>query len=170
MVVAAKGLAPCTVCIMAASATSESAALNYRPFDQKSIREIFQQASADALACACIDRPLFSRYEVALPWFFAQPLTEEAIDALQHIPAAIVDCDIFDCESSAIDDVQRALYALSQYPGRSLYLIARKGGCHPKLIQGGLRATSDSQLIHFLEARLWPGPLTDIYTSYADRH
>jgi hypothetical protein len=168
MVVTASVVAPCNVCIFAPSATCESAALNYRPFGQKTIREIFQQASADALACALVDRPLFSRYEVALPWFFAQPLTDEAIDSLQHVPAAIVDCDIFDCESSAIDNVQRALYALSQYPGRSLYLIARRGGCHPKLIQGGLRATSDTQLIHFLEARLWPGPLTEMM-SHVDR-
>jgi hypothetical protein len=163
MVGPAKVVAACTVCVLAPSATCESAAWDYRPFGQKDIREILQEASTGALACACIDRPLFSRYELSPSYFFGRPLTEEVVAALLTVPAAILDCGIFDCESSAIDDVQRALYALSQYPGRSLYLISRStSGCHPKLIQGGLRATCDTQLIHFLEARLWPGPLTEM--------
>lgn len=163
--------APCYVCVIAPPATSATAALDYRPFGDRTLREIFQQAASNASeSCGVLGRLRYGYYEIAEDFFFSRTLTREAADRLALVPAAIIDCDVFDTETSAVAGVHDALIAFHQNPGKVLYRIAR--GCHgcPQVHYPGPLITSELKLIHVLEAHLWPTDYSELMANHVNRH
>jgi hypothetical protein len=151
----ARAVAPCYVATLSPSATSSVTALNWRPFGGQTLREIFATAAENAREAAePIGSLAFDYYEMSEVFFFGQVLTGDAAERLRHVPSAIVDCAIFETESSAITDARNALLAFASTPGKILYRICRHGRC-PHGIPAGLAVNTDLKLTFVLEAHLW---------------
>lgn len=166
---ATKTVATCYVCVLAPSATCASEALNYRPFGGLPIRDILTQAVERVRRdCGVLGEPLFNHYDVFEDFFYGQVLTRESAEGLRDVPYAIVDCGVFDCEPSAVVEVQKALLAFHQ-SGKMLYHIARAHSC-PKVFLPGPVISSDEHLTNHFEANLWPRQFSELMAKHVDRH